>query len=394
MRIALLTTDSREHFNDYTCCHPYFGASPEALIQGFKLLNGSDLHGGVFRMDVISCSQERMSSPEYLASNVRFHSLYVPKIGWMRTGFAGCILRIRSLLASLRPNIVHGEGSERECAVGAVFSGFPNVVTIHGNMSELARMYGAKFPDYAWCASKLEDFSLQRTSGVFCNSAYTEALVAPRAQRTWRVPNPIRMEFFKSQELRSPNNVPILLNVGVISPRKRQVEILELARKLYLKGLRFQINFIGSHDGTSYGHRFIEMLSECAEFAIHRDHLPTAELIAQFDAADALIHFPEEEAFGLVVAEALARNLKFFGAQLGGIIDICEGVEAAVLVEKDDFNGLSHLIEAWTEAGFPRPTTASSEMAERYHPRVIAGKHLDIYRELLEIGVSANASSR
>ena len=32
LRIALLTTDSREHYKDYGHSQPYFGAAPEALL--------------------------------------------------------------------------------------------------------------------------------------------------------------------------------------------------------------------------------------------------------------------------------------------------------------------------------------------------------------------------
>jgi glycosyltransferase involved in cell wall biosynthesis len=394
MRIAILTTDNREFNKSYEEPRPRFGASPEALLQGFELLGGIGTDGFPFTIDVIGCAQQRMRSPGFLAPGLRFHSLHVPKIGWLRTGYQGCIRAVRNKLREINPDLVHGQGTERECAISAVFSGYKNVLTIHGNMSELGRRYGAGFPQYRWFASKLEDLALKRTAGVLCNSAYTESLVAPRTRRTWRVPNPLRMEFFQPQNPRPANPHPILLNVGVISPRKRQVEILEMARTLYAKGLRFQINFIGSCDETPYGCQFLEMLLECAEFARYTPHLPTGELIARFDEADALIHFPEEEAFGLVVAEALTRNLKLFGARLGGIIDICTGVEGADLVDEEDWKGLSHLIEVWIKEGYHHPVKAASVMAERYHPKVIARQHLLIYRELLGAGCRSEDPSR
>ncbi len=35
MKVALLTTDNREHYRDYNAQYPYFGMAPEALLQGF-----------------------------------------------------------------------------------------------------------------------------------------------------------------------------------------------------------------------------------------------------------------------------------------------------------------------------------------------------------------------
>ena len=42
MKVAILTTDSREHFKEYHSTVPYFGTAPEALLQGFARLMESD----------------------------------------------------------------------------------------------------------------------------------------------------------------------------------------------------------------------------------------------------------------------------------------------------------------------------------------------------------------
>jgi glycosyltransferase involved in cell wall biosynthesis len=109
----------------------------------------------------------------------------------------------------------------------------------------------------------------------------------------------------------------------------------------------------------------------------------TVELIACFDAAHALVHFPNEEAFGLVVAEALARDLKLFGARLGGIVDIASGVPDAELLGMEDWEGLATAVANWMRNGHPRADDSARLMVERYHPSVIAARHLEIYREVL-----------
>ena len=92
----------------------------------------------------------RMVSPEKLAPNIFFHSLYVPKLGWLRTAYQGCIRAVRKKLRELRPNIVHGQGTERDCAISAVFSGFPNVLTIHGNLRLIAKVTQARRFSFPW----------------------------------------------------------------------------------------------------------------------------------------------------------------------------------------------------------------------------------------------------
>ena len=380
MKIALLTTDSREHFKDYSNPKPYFGTAPAALLQGFAQLPEVEVH-------VICCVRQRVAAPEKIAPNIFYHALLVPKIGWMSTGYQGCIRAVRTLLKRLAPDIVHGQGTERDCAISAVFSGYPNVVTIHGNMAELARIFRAPIRSYNWFAARLEDFALPRTAGVFCNSAYTESLVRARAKRTWRVPNAIRAEFFEQTAVSQPQGKPCVINVGLISARKRQIEILEVVRALHEQGKQVEIQFVGACSPTQvYGAAFLRAIEQAERegYGRYLGEKSVEELIALFDAADAMIHFPSEEAFGLVVAEALARNLKLFGSSVGGVVDIAAGIEGAELYGIDDWDGLQAGIARWLKESCPKPETAAAEMRRRYHPETIARRHIEIYREVLE----------
>ena len=63
MKVAVLTTDSREYYQDYGAPAPYFGAAPEALLQGFALLGNAEIH-------VISCARALVKSPEKLAPKI------------------------------------------------------------------------------------------------------------------------------------------------------------------------------------------------------------------------------------------------------------------------------------------------------------------------------------
>ena len=208
LRIAILITDNREHDKAYTLSRPYFAAGAASFFEGLAQLPAVEIH-------IVSCTQKPMpDSPHKLAGNLWFHSLYVPKIGWLRTFYQGCIRAVRRKLKELQPDIVHGWGNERDNAISAVFSGFPNVVTIQGNMAELARMAGAPIGSYEWLTARLENLTLRRTDGVLCNSNYTRTLVQPRTRRTWLVAHALRQPFL---ETLPPNEARpcVLLNAGV-----------------------------------------------------------------------------------------------------------------------------------------------------------------------------------
>lgn len=254
-------------------------------------------------------------------------------------------------------------------------------------MTAVAQAMKARIGSYLWCAALLERFTLPRTLGVLCNSAYTESVVKKYARQTWRVPNAVRREFFQTPlPSKSATSKPILLSVGTISPYKRQLAFLELAEELHREGYSFELQFIGGvNERDKYGAAFRQKIevAERSGFARYLGTKSLPELIAALDAASALIHVPSEESFGLVVAEALARNLKFFGAKVGGVIDIATGIENAELFSLEDSSGLKSAIGQWLRSGCPRPESAAREMQRRYDPKVIALRHAEIYREVI-----------
>ncbi|MCX6926854.1 MAG: glycosyltransferase family 4 protein [Verrucomicrobia bacterium] len=382
MRVALLTTDGREVVKDYGTTAPHFGSAPEALMQGFALLPDLEVH-------VVACTRRKVNSPQKLAPNIFFHNLCVPRIGWLSTAYLGCIRAVQRKLKELQPDIVHGQGAERDCAISAVFSGFPNVATIHGNMAELARQFRERVGSYGWLAARLENFTLKRTSGVFCNSAYTEQLVRPRARRTWRVANPVREAFFASAEAVPGASKCTMVNLGVIARRKRQLELLDVVRELHQQGLEFELQFIGDvSPDRQYVAAFREKIKpmEREGYARHLGAKTDSELASLFHGAAGMVHFSPAESFGLAVAEGLACDLKLFGTRVGGVPEIVAGVPGTELFEVDDCRGLTAAIAGWIRRGFPRADGAGALMRARYHPKIIAARHVEIYREVLGRG--------
>ena len=376
----MLTTDAREHWREYEKAEPYFGTPQEAFLAAARDFPELELH-------VISCWQKPMQAPKRLADNIWFHGLLVPKVGWLRTGYQGCVRAVRKKLKLLGPHVVHGHGTERDCGMSAALSGFRNVITIHGNMKALARTLRARVGSYQWCASVLESVALKRTGGVLCNSEHTRKEVERRTRRTWQVPNPLRSEFFSPRQ-GLPNSKCTILNVGSITELKQPLKLLQVAEQWWSKGLTFEVCFVGMADPQSgYVQQFMEKvrLAEKAGYARYLGMKSAAELVALFDRSHALIHVPQEEAFGLVVAEALARSLKLFVFRVGGIVDIVCGLQSPIVCEPDDWLGLSEAISRWIKEGHPVASDSVAPMGARYHPRVIVERHWEIYQEILQL---------
>ena len=376
LKIAFLTTDNREHHRRYEMTEPYFGTAPGALLQGFATIPEAEAH-------VVTCTQRPMTSPEKLADNIWFHSLLVPKIGWLRTGYQGCIRATRRFLRQLQPDIVHGQGTERESAISAVFSKFPNVITIHGNMRMIAKVNNAKMFSYLWLNAWLERFTIPRSDGVVCITHYTQTAVRHLARKTWVVPNAVDQSFFDVQRTSQPQ--PIILCVGHVTWRKNQNAFIRALDSL-VERVSFKLIFLGNAmPDDAYCSEFLDLIksrswTEHVGF-VDRDALKERLATAQLLAMPSL-----EENCPMVVLEAMAAGVPIVAAKVGGVSDLIQENFNGIFCDPNSAESVRTAVARALEnpeRGLAMAETAKRQALERFHPRAIAQRHMEIYRELL-----------
>lgn len=378
MKIAILTADSREHFHDYENPAPYFGTAPEALLQGFAKMPEVEVH-------VVSCVRQPVRSPEKIAPNIFYHSLHVPKIGWMRTLYQGCIRATRKKLREIRPDIVHGQGTEHNNALCAVFSGFPNVITIHGNMRLLARMDRAKPFSFGWLAARLESFTIPRSEGIVCITNYTRAAVKDLAKKTWVLPNAVDEKFFDLQPQINLKQPPIILCVGNVCLRKNQNNFIGALDSLAQRK-KFKVIFLGgAPEQDVYVREFFQLIATrpWCEFGGFADR---EKLKTHFRGTTLLALPTLEDNCPMVVLEAMAASVPVMAAKVGGVPDLIEDGKTGLFCDSQSATSMSGAVEKLLEQSELRKilaTEARRVAQERFHPTMVARRHLEIYREVL-----------
>lgn len=381
IRLALLSTDAREHWREYDKSQPYFGTAPAALLDGLaRLSEDVEVH-------VVSCTQKPMASPEKLAPNIWFHSLLVPKIGWMRTGYQGCIRAVRRKLRALGPEIVHAQGTERDCGISGVFSGFPNVLTVHGNMRLISKVNRAKPFTYQWLAARLERITLPRACGIVCITRYTQEAVSGLAKKTWVVPNAVDETFFDVP--RQPSTPPTILCVGAVTLRKNQLGFIRALDALETK-ISFRVLFLGNASrADSYGAEFFKLI-ETRPWCVYYGFADREKLKAELSQAT-LVALPSlEDNCPMVVLEAMAAGVPVVAGQVGGVPELIEERVTGLFCNPTD----PASIRAAVAEVFACPTDASERASRarelaiaRFHPTAIARRHWEIYREVLNTAV-------
>jgi len=478
MVIALLTADNRQVFRDYGNPTPYFGTAPRGLLFGLAQLKGengdlkpeggdleaedvkrkaesgnlkpernqshqfSSLNSQVslppqvsslssqvsvlpqvspFEIHVISCTQRPMESPEQLADNIWFHSLHVPKWGWLRSGYLGCILAVRKKLREIQPDLVHAQGTERDCAISAIFTPYPKLLTIHGNLRLIRKT--VKFHPFLLLQSFLEGFVVPRFDGVICITNYTKQAVQHEAKRTWLVPNAVDPAFLELGEERdkrkaesgnlkpedgkpTPNSgprpptsdlptpisnlpssppLPIVLVVANVDARKNQNAFIRAIDSLAVEKL-FLVKFFGRCGEDGYGKEFQSLIAE-RPWCHYGGMLGRVELKEEFAKASILALPTHEDNCPMVVLEAQAAGIPVMASNVGGVPDLVENGATGLLTDPDRPETMRAALKGLLEDDELRATLSGNgftQAQKRFHPSVVAARHLEIYRELIE----------
>ena len=377
MKVAILTTDNREFLQDYDAACPSFGTAPAALLQGFENFPDVAIH-------VVSCSQRQLKAPEKIASNIWFHSLHVPKIGWLRTGYQGCIRAVRRRLAQIRPDIVHGQGTERDCAISSVFSGYPNVVTVHGNMRLIAQVNRARPFTFDWYTARLEAFTLPKTNGVICITDYTRKAVAPLARATWVLPNAVDASFFDVDRMPSPS--PLILCVGHVTFRKNQNFFIRALDDLKSR-IDLSVVFLGkAAPQDPYAREFFQLLAQrpwC-----RYEGFANREQLKGYLAQASVVALPSlEDNCPMIVLEGMATATPVVASRVGGVPELIVDRVTGLFCEPQDARSIRDAIASCLEDPELAETisqAAKKDALARFLPERIAAKHLEIYREVLQ----------
>jgi glycosyltransferase involved in cell wall biosynthesis len=377
MRIVILTTDNREPRKDYDNPIPHFGTAPAALLQGLAMLPEVEVH-------VVSCIRQAVKSPEKIAPNTYFHSLVVPKIGWMKTLFQGCVRASRRKIQEIQPDIVHGQGTEADCSLSAIFSGRPNILTLHGNLRIISVLNGDKPFSYMWLAARLEGFVLPRTNGVLCITDYTRGAVKDLARRTWVLPNAVDKSFFDVEARPEMSAPPVGLCVGTICTRKNQNAFIRALDEL-AKKRPFKIIFVSEPAKGEYGAEFHRLVGE-RSWCEHAGFLDRERLKARLATASFVVLPTREDNCPMVVLEAMAAGVPVLASKVGGVPELMESEQTGIFCDPARPESFSEGVERMVTDRELRQrlvVEARAEALKRFHPQAIARKHLEIYGEVL-----------
>ena len=145
---------------------------------------------------------------------------------------------------------------------------------------------------------------------------------------------------------REKQSVPEILFLSNLLPDKGVVDLLDACKILVDRGLRFSCRFVGAPSADLTGERFARLVEERNLQSVIRFDGPlygSAKLDALADA-DMLVHPTRDDAFPLVILEAMATGLAVVSTREGGIPDEVEDGITGILCDKENPSVLADAI--------------------------------------------------
>ena len=360
---------------------------------------------------------------------VPYQPMPIPGMGG---GYLGRTLALLRHIRHSKPVLVHGQGTEREAGLVAALSGFPSILTLHGNFRELSKTIQAKPLSYYWLAAMVESFCIPRVTAVHCLSGHAKRSVTGKARQTWIIPNAVDPRFFQVSDLRSqasglipappsvspmrgndsdclpgpsprPRVQPLgatahvsglspqvsgfpILCVGAITEWKNPTLLIEAGDRIRSSIPDLQIHFVGSiNKAHHYGANFMDLVRQ-RPWCHHHAHCSSEELIIFYQKAACCVVPSIQDNCPTVVLESMACGIPCIGSSAGGIPDLIENEVTGWLFDSGDADQLAekllllHRSPAMSDAVAAR---AREHVKTHHSAEAIATAHLEMYRSLI-----------
>ncbi|MEX0325655.1 MAG: glycosyltransferase [Puniceicoccaceae bacterium] len=178
---------------------------------------------------------------------------------------------------------------------------------------------------------------------------------------------PIGCDYMEQPPVNNPDPVPVLLNVGILEPRKGQDCLLSACDRLWMEGFEFKLVFLGRvnpHYGRPLQER-INLLRESGRDIEHVEQADDACLAEWHQRASLTVQPSRAEGFGLPVLESLWAGCPVLASDQPGLDSVpgLKGVEVLDEVSEGAIEAaLKRFLESPEELTALRGSISSKEL--------------------------------
>jgi len=296
------------------------------LPEAFSRAQGPEMHW-------ITVSDQVDKKFTFPANGGLFHVLPTSKQGRAASFFLQDRRRIQACLQEVRPDVVHGWGTEDVYALAAVRSGRPNIVSMQGILSKIVLKSWMHPREYFQAI--LELYCLRKAQVITTESEWGAAVVRRRRgnKSVEVVEYGVQKTFFSTQ-WKPADEKNLTIFVGTIRAGKGIQDLVEAFRDPALSGSELVV--VGGVEG-----KWAKKLQRSAPANVHWLGRKTAEETAQYMAKAWCLALPTRaDTSPNVVKEARVIGLPVITTRNGGQASYVKDGEDGFFVECGDIKGL------------------------------------------------------
>jgi glycosyltransferase involved in cell wall biosynthesis len=298
--------------------------------------------------------------------------------------------RIAAKLRELRPDVAHAHSVHRE-ALGAIESGVPTVVTIHGMIESEILL------ERRWSKRVRGAFRRRLVAAVFDRARHVIVLSPTVAEhyadrlrraRVWVIENPVDELFF---ERRGEPDPDVLLFSGLLIRRKGLPNLLEAFRLARERRPEARLRLAGRDTEPDHAEELREAVRRggMEDAVTFLGALAPEELAREIAGAAAMVLVSRQETLPVAIQEAMAVGRPVVASPVGGVPSIVRDGETGFLVEHGDPSALAaRLVALMEDAALRRRMGENARRLaeERFRPDSVCRRTRDVYREVIQGG--------
>jgi glycosyltransferase involved in cell wall biosynthesis len=296
---------------------------------------------------------------------------------------------LRRYLRKLKPDLIHGSGTDHEYAYVAATSKTPNVITVHGVMKENAVKAPPPKGSVVWQYIRHEPLAIKAAKHLISINPYVEQQFPEFKGKVYRIENPISPSFFSSKG--EPRHDFVF--VGKMNERKRVLNLLEAVLQIKERHPGLTVKLIGGGEAAYIEkiHVFIKEhgLEGGVEFV---GPLQQDEVAMEIAGAKCLVLPSIEETAPMVIAEAQAMGTPVVATDVGGVKHMVKDGESGFVVPPDRVDVLTERLATILDDHELRKkmSVSARRAAQAYHPDEVARKTVACYQQIMESQISGS----
>jgi glycosyltransferase involved in cell wall biosynthesis len=239
--------------------------------------------------------------------------------------------RLNKLLCSVRPDIVHYQGT----AYLAAGCPFPKILTIHGIVERDALWVGkAPIRWLRWLIIKLsENYGRRRVPYIVLISDYAGQIIPKNnsLKKTWRIDNPVADAFFDIQWAFEPGRI---FCCSTVRPLKNILGMIKAFAEVAEQFAQSQLRIAGAAEPDYLTACMHEVQMRNLQNKVHfLGNLTVEDIQLELSRANCLAIPSFQENAPLAVEEAMAVGVPVVGARVGGIPEMVEDGRTGFLID-------------------------------------------------------------